>query len=134
MIRNLLVVGLTDLTLCERLRMNSNLTLQRAIESARNSVRVKRQQGTIRSTVKNYEIEAVRRETIRLFKDTGCPWCRGYKAHERNRCPLNNSRWFNCGKPGHFKKTCRARVVKSIEAVSNIFNIASNNRRSNIYS
>ena len=43
LIRDRLVVGLANVTLSERLQMDLNLTLQRAIESARNSELVKRQ-------------------------------------------------------------------------------------------
>ena len=42
-IRDRLVVGLADVTLSEQLQMDPNLTLQRVIESARNSELVKRQ-------------------------------------------------------------------------------------------
>ena len=73
MIWNHLVAGLADVTLSERLQMDPNLTLQRAIESARNAELVKRQQGTIRSIVKSYEIEAMRSETSGSSKDKGCP-------------------------------------------------------------
>ena len=81
MLWDCLVVGLADVALSERLQMDPNLTLQRDIESARNSELVKRQQGTIKSTVKSYEIEAVSRETSRSSIDKGCPWCWGYRAH-----------------------------------------------------
>ena len=53
MIRDCLVVCLVHLALYKRLQMDPNLTLQRAIESARNLELEKRQQGTIGSTVKN---------------------------------------------------------------------------------
>ena len=75
MIRGRLIVGLADMTLSEQLQMDPNLTLQRAIASARNSELMKRQQGTIRSAVKSYEIEAVRRETSRSSKNKDCPYC-----------------------------------------------------------
>ena len=68
-------MGLADMTLSEQLQMDPNLTLQRAIASAKNSELVKRQQSTIRSAVKSYEIEAVRRETSRSSKDKDCPYC-----------------------------------------------------------
>ena len=55
--------------------MDPNLTWQRAIKSAKNSVLVKKQQSTIKRTVKSYEIEVVRRETSRSFKDKDCPCC-----------------------------------------------------------
>ena len=74
MIRNCLVVGHADVTLSKRLQMDPNLTLQRAIESARNSELVKRQQGKIRNTVKSYEIKALIRETNRASEDKCCPW------------------------------------------------------------
>ena len=35
-------------------------------------------------------------------------------------CPANYSQCFKCGKLDHFKKPCRARPVKSIEAALNI--------------
>ena len=42
MIRDRLVVGLADVTLSERLQMDSDLTLLRAVEKARNSELVKK--------------------------------------------------------------------------------------------
>ena len=47
-IRDHLFVNLADVALSERLKMDPNLTLQRAVESARDSDLVKRQQGIIR--------------------------------------------------------------------------------------
>ena len=131
MIRDCLVVDLADVTLSKRLQMDTNLKLQRAIESARNSELVKRQQGTIRNTVKSYEIKVVRRKTSRSSKYKDCPWCGDYRACKRSRCPANYSRCFKCGKPGHFKTACRTRAVKSIEKAPNIFSIATGNITSN---
>ena len=78
MIRDRLVVGLADVALSERLQMDPDLTLQRAVEKARNSELVKKQQGTIRNADKNIHIEAVgEKRKIRYHKkesQQGCSW------------------------------------------------------------
>ena len=126
MIRDPLVVGLADVDLSERLQMDPNLTLQRAIKSAKNWELVKRQQGTIKSTVKSYEIKAVRREISRLFKYKGCPWCRGYRTHKRSRCPANYSRLFTVNVADYIISKNLA-VLQQFEEAPNIFNIATSN-------
>jgi len=119
MIHDRLVVGLANLVLTERLQLDPELTLQKAIERARNSELVKKQQGTIRGAKKSFQVEAVKdkRRSRPMNKDyNGCSWCGSKTAHDKSRCPANNNRCFNCGKLGHFKKVCRSRVVKAIES------------------
>ena len=114
-IRDRLVMALADVSLFERLQMAPNLTLQRAIESARNSEVVKRQRGTIRNTAKSYEIKTVRCETSHSSKDKGCLLFGGYRAHQKSRCRANNSRCFNCGKLGHFKKLAVLKLLNLLK-------------------
>ena len=103
MIRDRLVVGLADVALSECLQMDPDLTLQRAVEKARNSELVKKQQGTIRNA--NHKKES----------QQGCFWCGSTTAHDRSKCPANKSKCHKCGKLGHFKKVCRSRGVKAVE-------------------
>ena len=49
MIRDRLFVGLKNDKLCEKLQMNSGLTLEQAVQQARQSENVRKQQGVIRS-------------------------------------------------------------------------------------
>ena len=113
--------GLLHVAVFERWQTDLNLTLQSAIESARNSELMKRQQGTIRSSVKSYDTKAVRRETSRLSKDKGCPCCGGYRTDERSRCPANYSCCFKRGKLGYFKKACLTKAVKSSKKAPTYF-------------
>ena len=99
MIQDCLVVDLADVTLSKRLQMDTNLKLQRAIESARNSELVKRQQGTIRNIVKSYEIKVVRRKTSRSSKYKDCPWCGDYRACKRSRSQLTTVVVLNVASP-----------------------------------
>ncbi|KAL5499382.1 hypothetical protein EMCRGX_G010781 [Ephydatia muelleri] len=61
MIRDRLVVGLRDANLSEKLQLDSELTLEKAIAMARQSESVKLQQATVRGEQKivNVELEAV---------------------------------------------------------------------------
>ena len=121
MIRDRLVVGLTDNTLSERLQMRPDLTLTQAVEMVRNSELVKKQRAVIREPEQRREVDFVKRKQKDQHDKKGsklCSWCGSNTSHERSRCPANNNRCLKCGKLGHFKKVCRSRGVTSIETNS----------------
>ena len=66
MIRDRLVVGLNDQSLSERLQMDAELTLKKAVDLARSSERVKKQQQVLRNESKGV-VEAVRQESSRRY-------------------------------------------------------------------
>ena len=121
MIRDRLVVGLTDNTLSERLQMRPDLTLTQAVQMVRNSELVKKQQAVIREPEQCREVDFVKRKQKDQHHKKGsklCSWYGSNTSHERSRCPANNNRCHKCGKLGHFKKVCRSLCFKSIETNS----------------
>ena len=78
MIRDRLVVGLRDANLSEKLQLDSELTLEKAIAMACQSESVKLQQATVRGEQKivNVELEAVsvKQLIITFIKTTNSKW------------------------------------------------------------
>ena len=113
MVCDRLVVGLLDISLSERMQMDPQLTLQKAVDLARSSEHVKKQQVALSSQDQS-SIEAVRSNPRRSQQHQGstkpCNWCGYAKSHPRSNCPAKNSRCLKCGKLGHFKRVCRSRV------------------------
>ena len=63
MVKDRLVVGLKDQALSDRLQMDSELTLKKAVDLARSSERIKKQQQVLRNNDRNLSVEAVRQES-----------------------------------------------------------------------
>ena len=59
MIRDHLVVGLRNHKLSEKVQMNSGLTLEQAVQQARQSENVRKQQGVIRSHPGQVSVESL---------------------------------------------------------------------------
>jgi len=77
LIRDRIVVGIRDTTLSEKLQMDPNLNLQKAVNAVRQSKAVKSQQTTERGVAKSSD------DAIDVLKKSRCPqkgW--GYKAHK----------------------------------------------------
>ena len=68
MVRHRLVVGLKNQVLFERLQMDLELTLKTAVDLARNSERMKKQQ-VLRNDDRNLSVEALRQELSRNLED-----------------------------------------------------------------
>ena len=125
MVRDRLVVGLSEKHLSEHLQLDANLTLTKAVEKARNFELVKKQQSIIRNLeeIRN-QIEAIKgkRKVQNSWRKErkNCLWCGSNTAHDRSKCPANNARCFKCSKLGHFTTVCRNRAVKAIERKPNV--------------
>ncbi|XP_065174678.1 uncharacterized protein K02A2.6-like [Sycon ciliatum] len=126
MLRDRLIAGLADARLSERLQMDSDMTLEKALAHARQSAAIKEQQTTVRAAA-DQSLFAVRQDQGRLrssrdrppLRDApsssrhstpssdSCPWC-GYESHPRARCPASRVTCKGCGKTGHFQRVCRS--------------------------
>lgn len=123
LIRDRLVVGLRDTSLAERLQMDKDLTLEKAINQARQSEVIQRRRTDIKGEIK-METDAV---TVKHKKQEHPPYktpsqpkyitkdrppsCYRYgktPAHGKGQCPTT------CGKRGHYSKVCKS--VKSVHA------------------
>lgn len=143
LIRDRLVVGLTDKRLSERMQLDPDLTLQRAINMARQSEEVKRQQSSLRgdsrgeaSDAKSVDrVHKISRKPVRTkllqtdsrqaktrgFREDGrkgptCQKCGGAPSHSKQDCPANEVKCHACGKKGHYRRVCRApKTVHEVE-------------------
>lgn len=139
LIRDRLVVGLRDTALSEKMQLDKDLTLQKAVTMARQSEAVKRQQSELRADAQpaktTVEVDAVtfknKKQMQGKFKPhmqrkqrgsepkeqserLTCHKC-GNAAHPKGQCPAKNVVCHTCGKKGHFQKVCR--TAKSVNAV-----------------
>lgn len=138
LIRDRLVVGLRDTSLAERLQMDKDLTLEKAVNQARQSEVIKRQQTDIRGE-NNTELDAVSvkyrkqqhpKQQYPKYKsptqpkfttksktpnEKSCYRCGKTPAHAKVQCPAKDVTCHTCGKRGHFSKVCKS--VKSVHVI-----------------
>ncbi|XP_020610156.1 uncharacterized protein LOC110048720 [Orbicella faveolata] len=138
-IRDRIVVGLLDAKLLEKLQLDPDLTLPKAINHARQSEAVKKQQTLMRndfkeSTGAKNEVDAVKaEETPKFRKDDSsrspsetlkkpatrppsnrCDRCGKSPGHARQNCPASATTCHKCSKKGG------ASVCRSAHTVSEI--------------
>ena len=65
LIRDCIVVGIRDVALSEKLQLDPNLDLQKAVNAVRQSKIVKKQQATVRGTATDDVIDAVHKAKLR---------------------------------------------------------------------
>lgn len=129
LIRDRLVVGLRDKNLSEKLQLDANLTLEKAVNTARQSEAVKGQQSVLhgsepstiapvldavtqRPTQRTDSSQANRRAAPRQFAGQGvqqqraCRWCGSAQPHDRVQCPAQGKQCGLCHKLGHFAAVC----------------------------
>lgn len=141
LIRDRIVVGLANTRLSERLQMEENLTLQKAIDMARQSEEVKKQQSALRSdasSVMQMEGSSIDRlinkgQKYTYPKSSGGARSRqhtpgrdngmqqqqhgaqcykcGGPSHPRAECPANDAKCRGCGKIGHYQRVCKSKTV-----------------------
>jgi len=139
MIRDRLVVGIRHHGLSERLQMDSELTLEKAVTTIRQHEEIKKQQPVVRETKTTEQREA----NVDLLKfkkkshkeyQTGkttngrerkdfqkgqknCGRCGKGPAHSLNNCATRDAGCRKCRKRGHFAAVCRSgRVGAVLEA------------------
>ena len=127
MIRDRLVVGLRDSKLSERLQLDADLTLEKAITITRQSETVHNQQSQMRhDTIKERSIpvnlvntkkkptQPSKRQTIYKNASQRCSRCGRTPLHEVRVCPAKEAICRGCGKRGHFQKMCRSARISEV--------------------
>ena len=124
MIRDRIVVGIYDNKLSQRMQLEPDLTLKKAIELARQNESVKKQQPTVRGPNKEQvAVEAIRRRHGRQLsknpispstnpaanRNHSCSRCGQSPKHDKKNCPAKDSVCHRCHKKGHFKAVCRSK-------------------------
>ena len=130
MIRDRIVVGLLDSRLSEKLQMDSELTLEKAINATRQSELVKKQQSVVRGTEGSFITPKVVEAVHKGFREkkkgptfvkkklestqssmpssNKCKRCGKSPGHIRSMCPAKDAKCLKCKKKGHFKVMCRS--------------------------
>ena len=128
LIRDRIVVGLRNKQLSEKLQLDPDLTLEKAMAKAKQSEEVKKQQSVIhpKSPTSGHNIDNIsknrprgpqrrdekqqfpRGSKLSKFADKPkCMRCLG-DPHSRKLCPASDSTCNKCSKKGHWAKACRS--------------------------
>ena len=132
MIRDRIVVGLRDSSLSEKLQLEADLTLEKAITNAHQQESVKKQQKVVRAEESSHNVDAVHSKQIRVKTDKSvssnkqahkqnpvtssdiCTRC-GKRSHRGNQqCPARDAQCRKCHRRGHFPAMCRTKSVKTV--------------------
>jgi hypothetical protein len=134
MVLMVLLLGLNDEKLSNRLLLDPDITLMKAITSIRYAETIKQEKDN--TSNKNLAIEATERQRGKLIglnqnqvdnrqasrsfqqkreNQTRCSWCGNEPSHPRSLCPANKVTCNKCKKLGHFSKVCRSKVTNEIE-------------------
>ena len=125
MIRDRIVVGIRSSSLSEKLQLDAELTLARAVTQVRQAEAVKLQQPLVRlqpdtrvwsgrggPSRTNRGISnnayANRSAAAANMKHKKCAWCGKQSTHTRAQCPARGETCNHCGKQGHFQAVCRS--------------------------
>ena len=134
-----MVVGIRDSRLAEKLQLDSELTLSKAVTQVRQAEAVKEQQHLVRG--ENHSMGWKKPETpVGAVLDSGsspsaktkqtprsghkpggknsattkCGRCGKSPFHDHQQCPARDAVCHNCAKRGHFKSVCRSAKVSEI--------------------
>ena len=137
LIRDRIVVGIRDKALSEKLQLEAELTLERAIDQVRQKKAVRKQQLYLEQRgipqanlmwIMQNEREAQKsaqkvnsgKEQFKQTKSTPavttkqkCERCNG-PLHGRMKCPARDSLCNNCGRKVHWKEACRSKTVSQV--------------------
>ncbi len=134
LIRDRIVVGIRDARLSEKLQLESDLTLDKAIRRVRQSESVKKQQSLLRADGESGDdsdplVAAVRRRPMErnkprysafnnkaegnkprysAFNNKACYHCGRSPLHDRQYCPAKDATCRKCGKRGHYDAVCKS--------------------------
>ena len=125
LIRDRIVVGLRDARIAEKLQLDAELTLEKAINQARQSESIKKQQSVVRpkSDINDNDskLDVVRKKNFVKHKSvpgkaeninnrpntrSKCTRCGAIPEHSRKNCPAAQSVCRGCGIKGHWQKCC----------------------------
>ena len=137
LIRDRIVVGLKNRKLSEKLQLDSQLTLEKAIRAARQSETVKKQQPILHGEnpenidqvrekrgvkkwskpkpTKGKQTESKHHSTS-VKPNQQCMRCLG-PNHPKKQCPARDSKCHSCSKIGHWSKACRGSSSSKVSEV-----------------
>ena len=133
MIRDRIVVGVRDSILSEKLQLEADLTLEKAVATACQRESVKKQQKVVRAEDSPSNVDAVHstqgkkdkpvankptpRQPHKFNPVTGsdiCTRCGKHSHTGRQQCPARDATCRKCHKRGHFQAMCRTKSVRVV--------------------
>ena len=130
MIRDRIVVGIRDISLSERLQLDSALTLETAKKAVRQREAVHEQNQALTATTTPSSIAAIQpgrkqraqnkgtkmnyRRKQQTGKTQACSRC-GREPHLHGNCPAKDAVCSKCGKRNHFAAVCRTKTSTANE-------------------
>ncbi|UYV83981.1 hypothetical protein LAZ67_X000778 [Cordylochernes scorpioides] len=113
LIRDRIVVGVRDKALSERMQLDSELTLEKAVKMVRQQEAIRQQQVDLQrsSTSKR----SIRKKEKSAKTRSRCPKCGGFTHREGQACRAEGQRCNLCSKTGHFANCCPDKQAKTAE-------------------
>lgn len=116
LVRDQIIMGLTDMSLKERLLRCNNLTLKECIEACKVSQATQARMNAMKGSTSDQlhcDVIKQRSEQQRYQSrprqmnnhQSACGYCGG--SHAKNKCPAYGRKCAGCGKYNHFVKMCR---------------------------
>ncbi|UYV72148.1 K02A2.6-like, partial [Cordylochernes scorpioides] len=129
LIRDRIVVGVRDKALSERMQMDSELTLEKAVKMVRQQEAVRQQQVDLQRPSTSQKVNQVKfnskkqspkqQQSSRKKKSaktrSRCPKCGGFTHREGQACRAEGQRYNLCSKTGHFANCCPEKQAKTAE-------------------
>ncbi|UYV71423.1 K02A2.6-like, partial [Cordylochernes scorpioides] len=131
LIRDRIVVGVRDKALSERMQLDSELTLEKAVNMVRQQEAVRQQQvdlqrpstsqkvNQVKFNSKNFSPKQQQQPSRKKEKSaktrSRCPKCGGFTHREGQACRAEGQRCNLCSKTGHFANCCPDKQAKTAE-------------------
>lgn len=128
LIRDRLVIGLLDKKVNQKLQLEDNLTLERAIQVARQCEDIRNQQN-LKPAVARVQFQRHQPAKQRLTEHSNqrgdssgnhetrqfkCYFCGGSTYHRRSQCPASKSKCTQCSRVGHWGNVCKQKKINAV--------------------
>ncbi|UYV77599.1 hypothetical protein LAZ67_15001677 [Cordylochernes scorpioides] len=118
LIRDTLVVGVRNLALSEKLQLIPDLTMDKAIEIAKQTeAQNKGNFSKIKGSNLKHDESSIPDNSKAWYQAEGakaCTRCGSPKFHKFEHCPAFNATCRRCSKKGHFMKQCKTKLVSQV--------------------
>ncbi|UYV63487.1 hypothetical protein LAZ67_2004238 [Cordylochernes scorpioides] len=131
LIRDRIVVGVRDKALSERMQLDSELTLEKAVKMGRQQEAVRQQQVDLQRPSTSQKVNQVkfnskkqspkqqqqpsRKKEKSARTRSRCPKCGGFTHREGQACRAEGQKCNLCSKTGHFANCCPDKQAKTAE-------------------